>query len=214
MLRAAQVAPSIAIAELKRSAEIMKSRIYVLIILLAFPVIAEAHQVGTSGSFLSGLGHPVLGLDHLLAMISVGILSAQLGGRAIWTIPSEFVGVMLIGALIGMNGIPFFSVELGIALSVLVLGVAIAAGNKFSEKLSMLAVGFFALFHGNAHGTEMPELVTPFIYAAGFLVGTGLIHIIGVIIGLGFKGSSSGSQLLRYAGAGIAGIGFHIIIVL
>lgn len=191
----------------------MKSKITILLTLLAFPAFAQAHDMTTNNGFMSGLSHPVLGLDHLLAMISVGILSAQMGGRAIWTVPSAFVGVMLIGGLMGMNGVPFFSVELGIALSVLVLGVAIAADKKLPTPLAMLAVGFFALFHGHAHGTEMPEIATPVLYASGFIAGTALIHIAGVIIGLVSKSISSGPQFLRYVGAGIAGIGLHIIII-
>ena len=190
----------------------MKTKLYILLMLLIFPSIAQAHEEA-GGGFISGLTHPVLGLDHLLAMISVGILSAQMGGKAIWTVPSAFVGLMLIGGIMGMNNIPFFPVELGIAVSVLVLGVAIAADKKLPTLVAMIAVGFFALFHGYAHGIEMPEVATPLLYAAGFTIGTALIHIAGVIIGIASKSFSSGPQLLRYIGAGIAGIGFHIIIV-
>jgi len=193
----------------------MKTKLCLLFLSLAFPCIAQAAEVhGDAGNgFVSGLSHPVLGLDHLLAMVSVGILSAQMGGRAIWTVPSAFVGVMLVGGLLGMNGISFFSVELGIAFSVLVLGVAIAADRKLPTVLAMLAVGFFALFHGHAHGTEMPEVATPVLYASGFIVGTALIHVAGVFVGHASKYLPTGPQFLRYIGAGIAGIGFHIVIM-
>lgn len=191
----------------------MKIKRSTLFAVLMFPSLAYAHDSSAGGGFVSGLSHPVLGLDHLLAMISVGIVSAQMGGKAVWTVPAAFVGVMLVGGLMGMNGVPFFSVELGIALSVLVLGVAIAADKKLPTFLAMIAVGFFALFHGHAHGTEMPEVAQPALYAAGFVTGTALIHVAGVGIGFMSKSFATGPQLLRYVGAGIAGIGFHIIIM-
>lgn len=145
-------------------------------------------------------------------MLSVGILSAQMGGRAIWVVPSSFVGAMLMGGILGMQGIPLFSVELGIALSVLALGIALAAEKKLSPILAMIFVGFFAIFHGHAHGTEMPALSEPLLYVLGFIVGTAGIHIAGVSVGLFSKALNDGPKLLRYIGAGIAGIGFHIII--
>ncbi len=174
---------------------------------------AQAHEASHAGGFMAGITHPVLGLDHLLAMLSVGILSAQMGGRAIWSVPFAFVGVMLIGGLMGMNHVPFFTVELGIAVSVLALGIALAAEKKLPTTLAMIAVGFFALFHGHAHGTEMPEISTPLLYALGFVTGTALIHIAGVMVGFFSQKFSHGPQLLRYVGAGIAGIGFHLIIM-
>ena len=195
----------------------MKIKLVTLFIALACPSLAHAaagHGHDAGGGFVSGLSHPVLGLDHLLAMISVGIVSAQMGGKAVWTVPAAFVGVMLAGGVMGMNGVPFFSVELGIALSVLVLGVAIAADKKLPVVLAMLAVGFFALFHGHAHGTEMPEVAQPALYAAGFVAGTAFIHVCGVGIGHVSKSLAAGPQLLRYVGAGIAGMGLHIIITM
>ncbi len=175
------------------------------------PSISYAHE-GSGGGFVAGLTHPVLGFDHLLAMLSVGILSAQMGGRAIWKVPLTFVLVMLGGGILGINGIPIFSVELGIALSVLALGVAIALEKKLSSLLAMVFVGFFAIFHGHAHGTEMPSLSKPLFYACGFVLGTAGIHVAGVFIGIIAERLKDGGQLLRYIGAGIAGIGFHLII--
>jgi urease accessory protein len=191
----------------------MKKVLLAILVTLAIPAIAQAHEIGQGSGFNTGFTHPVLGLDHLLAMLSVGILSAQMGGRAIWSVPLAFVGVMLIGGLMGMNAVPFYSVELGIAISVLVLGIALVAEKKLPTWLAMLSVGFFALFHGHAHGTEMPEIGAPALYALGFVTGTAVIHIVGVFIGVFSKSFSSGPQLLRYVGAGIAGIGFHIIIM-
>ena len=175
------------------------------------PSISYAHE-GTGGGFMAGLTHPVLGFDHLLAMLSVGILSAQMGGLAIWRVPLTFVLVMLGGGVLGINGIPLFSVELGIALSVLALGVAIALEKKLSPMLAMIFVGFFAIFHGHAHGTEMPSLSKPMFYACGFVLGTAGIHVAGVLVGIIAERITDGAQLLRYAGAGITGVGFHLII--
>ena len=175
------------------------------------PNIVYAHE-GASGGFMAGLTHPVLGFDHLLAMLSVGILSAQMGGQAIWKVPFTFVLVMLGGGVLGINGVPMISVELGIAFSVLALGVAIALETKLPPLLAMVFVGIFAIFHGHAHGTEMPSLSKPLFYACGFVLGTAGIHVAGVLIGIIAERLKDGAQLLRYAGAGIAGVGFHLII--
>ena len=182
---------------------------------LFFPIVANAHGETYSADifFWAGLIHPALGFDHLLAMISVGILSAQMGGRAIWTVPITFVSVMLIGGVLWIQRIALVSVELGIAFSVLVLGVALAAEKKLSPILAMIFVGCFAIFHGHAHGTEMPTMAEPVLYACGFVIGTAVIHIAGILIGIFSKTISHGDQLLRYAGAGIAGIGFHLLIM-
>ncbi|MEO0442540.1 MAG: HupE/UreJ family protein [Pseudomonadota bacterium] len=191
----------------------MKKYTLALVLGLLLPNMVLAHEFAQGSGFIAGLSHPVLGFDHLLAMISVGILSAQIGGKAIWTVPSAFVGLMLIGGILGIQGIPLFSVELGIALSVLALGIAIAAEKKLSIMLAMIFVGFFALFHGHAHGTEMPNLATPLLYALGFVLGTGGIHLAGVFIGIFSKRINGAAELLRFIGAGIAGIGFHLIIM-
>ncbi|MBN3563038.1 HupE/UreJ family protein [Aliamphritea spongicola] len=187
--------------------------LYLSLLGLFLPNIVLAHQATQVNGFISGLSHPVLGFDHLLAMISVGILSAQIGGRAIWTVPATFVVVMLIGGILGMQGVPFISVELGIAASVLALGVALAAAKKMPQGLAMVFVGFFALFHGHAHGTEMPQLAQAELYALGFVLGTAGIHIAGVLVGGSSRFVPHGVQLLRYIGAGIAGIGFYLVAV-
>ena len=155
----------------------------ILLVLLA-PGLTLAHTVGGEGGFLAGLTHPVLGFDHFLAMLSVGILSSQMGGRAIWSVPTTFVSVMAIGAFIGLKAIGLPGVEYGIALSVLVLGFALAMEKKLPPLWAMVGVGFFAIFHGHAHGTEMPSIVKPIIYALGFLLGTAALHVAGVLIGI------------------------------
>jgi len=181
--------------------------------MLTLPNIAYAHEVAGDGGFMSGLSHPVLGFDHLLAMLSVGILSAQMGGKAIWKVPATFVVVMLVGGILGIKGIEIVSVELGIALSVFALGISIASEKKLPALLAMFFVGFFAVFHGHAHGSEMPYLAQPTFYACGFIVGTAGIHIGGVLIGVIAQKFNSGVQLLKYLGASIAGIGFYLMIM-
>ena len=167
---------------------------------------------GHDSSFVSGLTHPILGLDHLLAMFSVGILSAQMGGKATWTVPAAFVGVMLFGGLmgIGSEGIP--SIEPAIALSVIVLGIAISFKEKLPLMMTVAFVGFFGFNHGFAHGIEMPQLAHTLTYSLGFILGTTIIHLVGIIIGYFGTKTENNSKILRFIGAFIAGIGLHILI--
>lgn len=188
-----------------------KSILTLMVAWLFLPSISHAHMIGSGGSFIAGLNHPVLGFDHLLAMFSVGILSAQMGGRAIWTIPTTFVLLMIVGGFLGMEKIHLMSVETGIAFSVLVLGIALAAEKKLPPLLAMLFVGTFALFHGHAHGMEMPYLAEPVLYASGFVTGTAAIHIAGVLFGVGANKLSL-SKPLRFLGAAIAGVGVHLLV--
>jgi len=176
-----------------------------LIIVFAISIIPStvyAHEGGNLplGGFLSGLVHPVLGYDHLLAMLSVGILSAQIGGRAIWTVPATFVGVMALGGVLGLIDIGITITELGIAFSLVILGSVIASERRLPVLLAMIGVGFFAIFHGYAHGTEMPQTAQPVAYAFGFLTGTALINITGVLIGDISKRYQRGPQVLRVGG--------------
>jgi urease accessory protein len=153
--------------------------------ILSIAATASAHtgHHDVSG-FQSGLTHPIFGLDHLLAMIAVGLWAAQLGGRALWVVPTAFVALMLAGGAIGMAGLEFPGVEWGITGSVLVLGVLIAAVARLPLWASVTLVGAFALCHGQAHGTEMPSAASPLGYALGFLLATAALHLAG--IGLGF----------------------------
>jgi urease accessory protein len=178
------------------------------------PGLARAHEANSLqfGSFLGGLTHPVLGPDHFLAMVSVGIVSAQIGGRAIWTVPATFVAVMALGGALGLLDVGLTAIELGIAFSVLVLGVAIAADRQLPMALAMAAVGVFAVFHGYAHGTEMPTVAEPVRYAAGFLTGTAALHILGVIIGDISQPYARGRVMLRVAGGAIAGVGTWFLV--
>lgn len=184
------------------------------LLLLLAPLCAVAHE-GSSlpyGSFIAGLAHPVLGVDHFLAMVSVGILSAQIGGRALWTVPGTFVSVMAIGGVLGWLNVGLRSVEFGIAFSVLILGIAIAADRKLPVLVAMGAVAIFAVFHGYAHGSEMPNVANALRYAAGFMTGTATLHIAGLLLGDISQHYTRGRLLLRVAGAAIAGIGTWFLV--
>jgi len=178
----------------------------------AFAGAAFAHSGAGSNGFSAGFYHPVLGYDHLLAMVSVGVLSAQMGGRAVWTVPATFVTVMAAGGLVGLAGIALPIVETGIILSVIVLGGAIAAERRISANLAHFFVGLFALFHGHAHGSEMPVLASPALYAAGFILSTAILHLTGVALGLGAVWSRPGSVILRNCGALMAAFGVYMIL--
>lgn len=173
---------------------------------------------GTDGGIFAGLLHPILGIDHLLAMVTVGLLSAQMGGRAIWTVPATFVSVMALGGVLGILGVPLPLVEYGIALSVVVLGIALLARKKISVPTAMVFVGLFALFHGHAHGTELPELsetaVDVFAYVFGFLIATAGLHLIGALTGQMAVNTPRGASVLRYSGALIAATGVYLVMSL
>jgi urease accessory protein len=181
-----------------------------LFMLVMLPTAVYAHDDTTAirfGSYLAGFTHPVLGLDHFLAMVCVGIVSAQIGGRAIWTVPMTFVLVMAVGGFLGVIDIGLSIVEVGIASSVLVLGAIIAAEKRIPVVIALIAVGLFAIFHGYAHGAEIPSVARPFVYALGFLTGTALIHILGVVIGDISGHYEKGKLLLRIAGGVISIVG-------
>ncbi len=135
----------------------MKTILTALLSLILLPGVACAHTFKGETGFVSGIFHPVMGFDHLMAMLCVGIISAQIGGRAIWTIPLTFVTVMAVGGFLGMQNIPLPGVEYGIAFSVLILGLVVARGKRVHPVIAFIGVSFFAIFHGHAHGAEMPK---------------------------------------------------------
>lgn len=182
-----------------------------LLLTLCWIAPVSAHEIHSGGGFMSGFNHPVLGFDHLLAMLSVGMLSTQLGGRAIWTVPLAFVTFMLVGGILGLYAIAVPFVEIGIALSVLLLGLAIAFDRQIPLLFAMAFVGVFAIFHGHAHGAEMPALASPVLYALGFLFGTAVIHLGGVMIGLGMQRMTGQRNLMRVTGATIAAMGGYLL---
>jgi urease accessory protein len=147
------------------------------------PALAYAHSEHEAKSFMGGLLHPLLGTDHLLAMLSVGIISALIGGSAVFWVPGAFVAFMLIGGIIGVLGVVLPHIEIGIAVSVLFLGAGVAVPRQSPIWLTMGVVGLFGSLHGNAHGVEMPSAAVPAFYTFGFIACTALIHMIGVGIG-------------------------------
>ncbi len=175
-----------------------------LLLLLLLPTFAHANVgVGATSGFAHGFGHPLSGMDHLLAMLAVGLWAAQTGGRALWAVPLTFVGVMAAGGVLGMAGIPLPPAETGIVLSVLMLGVLVAASVRLPLVASMAIVGLFALCHGHAHGTEVPATASGLTYGAGFLAATALLHAAGIGLGIGIQKAAT-PQLVRVMGAVIA----------
>ena len=170
---------------------------------------------GSDGGIFAGLLHPLLGMDHLLAMVTVGLLSAQMGGKAIWTVPATFVSVMALGGILGILGVPMPFVEFGIALSVIMLGIALVSPKKLPVWLTMVFVGIFALFHGHAHGAELPEVsetpVEVFAYVFGFLLATATLHLVGALIGQMAIGTPRGARILRFSGIVIALVGVSLV---
>jgi len=151
---------------------------------LLLPAVAQAHAGGGDTGLISGLMHPVYGLDHLLAMISVGVVSAQLGGTSIWRIPAVFVGAMMVGGALGILRFTLPDADLGIIASVVVLGMGIVLAHRHMSPWPITGlVLFFGALHGHAHGIEIPEAVSPALYTLGFLISTSVLHILGVLIG-------------------------------
>lgn len=151
---------------------------------LLLPAVAQAHAGGGDTALITGLMHPVYGLDHLLAMVSVGVVSAQLGGSNIWRIPAAFVGAMTVGGALGLLRFTLPDAELGITASVVVLGMGIVLAHRQMSPWPITGlVLFFGTLHGYAHGIEIPQAVSPALYTLGFLISTSVLHIFGVVIG-------------------------------
>jgi urease accessory protein len=160
-------------------------------------------ETGSAEGLLAGLSHPVSGLDHVLAMVAVGLWGAQLGKPAVWLLPVAFPLVMAFGGFLGLAGIPLPAVELGIALSAVALGALVLFECRPKPALAALVVGAFAIFHGHAHGTELPEGASGIAYSAGFVVATGSLHAVGIAIGLVHRWEW-GKRAIRAAGACVA----------
>ncbi len=146
--------------------------------------VAQAHIISAQGAgFGAGYAHPFTGIDHMLAMVAVGLWAAQLGGRARWVVPLAFMGAMVVGSGLALAGIAMPMVETGIASSVLVLGLLIAFAARLPVAVSAILVGAFAVFHGHAHGNELPQAASEALYGLGFLLATGMLHVTGLGIG-------------------------------
>ncbi len=167
-------------------------------------------ETGAAAGLLAGLRHPVSGLDHVLAMIAVGIWGAQLGPPAVWLLPVAFPMVMALGGVAGLLGLALPLVEVGIALSALALGVLVLTEARPAPWAAALVVGFFAIFHGHAHGTELPEGMSGLLYSVGFVVATGCLHAGGIALGLVHR-LERGRLALRTAGAAVAVAGVYFL---
>lgn len=169
--------------------------------------VAQAHTgEGVQGGLVSGFTHPLFGWDHVVAMVAVGLWGVFLGRPALWILPVVFPLVMAFGGAMGVAGMPLPAVEAGIALSGVILGLLVAFGARAPLWAAIAIVGGFAIFHGHAHGTELPDAASPYAYAVGFVVATGLLHLAGIAFGaLGNR--PWGSYAVRAAGLAIAAVG-------
>jgi urease accessory protein len=182
-----------------------------LLLLSALATPAFAHEAsGVAGGFVSGFLHPILGWDHVAAMVAVGLWGAFLGAPAIWLLPIVFPLVMAFGGALGIAGVPLPAVETGIAASAVVLGGMVALGARPPLWLAAVIVGAFAVFHGHAHGTELPAAADAVAYAVGFVMGTGLLHLAGITFGLATKWEG-GKVAVRAAGGAIAVTGLAFL---
>ena len=182
-----------------------------LLALALVPLAALAHEeTGQAAGFLAGLAHPVSGLDHVLAMVAVGLWGAVLGAPAIWVLPVAFPMVMAVGGLLGLLGIPLPGVELGIALSAVVLGAMVLVEARPPLALAAVVVAVFAVFHGHAHGTEVAAGTSALLYSLGFVMATGLLHAAGIAIGVLHRWPA-GRVLVRAAGGGVGLAGLFFL---
>lgn len=179
----------------------------VLVLLLLLPESASAHvRGGDAVGFVTGLLHPISGMDHVVAMIAVGLWGAQLGQPAVWLLPVTFPIVMALGGMLGLMGVSLPGIEIGIAASAIVLGIAVMKEIRPPLAVAAVVVALFAVFHGHAHGTELPEGQNGLVYSMGFVIATGSLHATGVGVGL-VHGWSWGQRVLRLAGGGVAAAG-------
>lgn len=188
--------------------------IIALAILVLSPSLAFAHiGVGHAAGFFHGFEHPIGGLDHILAMVAVGVFAYVLGGRALWLVPLSFVGMMIVGFILGAAQIDMPFVELGIALSSVVIGAAAAWGRPMPVAAAMALVGVFAVFHGHAHGAEMPADSSGLSYAIGFAVSTALLHLAGIAAAFGIARliGRHGKLAAQIAGGAFAAGGIGIL---
>jgi urease accessory protein len=184
----------------------MKLRVPHLVLVLLCACAASpafAHTGGVAGGFLGGLAHPFFGIDHVVAMVAVGLWGAFLGAPSIWLLPIVFPLVMAFGGVLGILGVPIPAVETGIATSAVVLGLMVALAARPPLWVAAALVGAFAIFHGHAHGTELPAGADAVAYSAGFVIATGLLHLCGIGFGT-LAAWPMGRIAVRTAGGAIA----------
>ena len=186
-----------------RQSLIVRAVALVLFVFLCAQMAFAHPQRGEAVGFLTGFRHPLSGLDHVLAMVAVGLWGAQLGSPAIWVLPVAFPMVMAVGGMLGLIGVPLPGTEYGIALSAILLGAAVMFEVRPRLGIAAALVGFFAIFHGHAHGTELPPGQSALLYSMGFVIATGCLHALGIGIGTVHRWVW-GQKLLRIAGALVA----------
>lgn len=192
--------------------QIIKQFLIGILLIITMPIAMAHTDVATlQGGFITGFMHPILGLDHVVAMVAVGLWGAFLGKTAIWILPIVFPLVMAFGGALGVAGVPIPYIETGIALSGLMLGLAVAFAIRPPIWIAAIIVGAFAIFHGHAHGTELPSAANPLIFSIGFVIGTGLLHLAGIIIGE-LTRWSWGIYVVRAGGGVIACIGLAFLV--
>lgn len=190
----------------------MLKKITVATLMWSMVAVAFAHGEGThthDAGLIAGLSHPFSGLDHLLAMVAVGLWAAQKGGRALWILPLTFVGMMAFGGALGVLGISLPGIEAGVVLSVMVLGLLVALQSRWALPLAGSMVGLFAMFHGVAHGVEMPNAASPWAYGLGMMAATAFLHASGVLAGMKLR-----EIVLRITGALISVAGLSMALPL
>ena len=186
--------------------------LWFFLVTVLWPLYAWAHVgSGEAGGFLTGVQHPVSGFDHVLAMIAVGLWGAQLGAPALWILPVVFPMMMAMGGMLGLMGIPIPGVEVGIAVSAIVLGFMVLTEARLKIQLAMAIVAFFAIFHGHAHGTELPAGQSGLLYSIGFVAATGCLHGAGITIGLIHRWPA-GRLVLRGAGSLVCAAGIYFLV--
>ena len=191
-----------------RRSDVFRVVAFLQALALALPAFAHTGE-GTVGGLIGGFTHPITGFDHVVAMVAVGLWGAFLGEPAIWLLPVVFPLVMVAGGMLGIMGVPLPGVEVGIACSAIVLGLMVALAVRPPLWVAAALVGIFAVFHGYAHGAELPDAADPVAFSIGFVIATGLLHLSGITIGLLTKWHW-GKNLVRAAGGAIAlaGVGF------
>ncbi len=174
------------------------------------PALWAHDERGQAAGLLAGLHHPISGLDHVVAMVAVGMWGAQLGAPAVWVLPVTFPMVMAFGGMLGLMGIPLPAIEVGIALSGVLLGIMVLFEARPALWVAAILVGCFAIFHGHAHGTELGADQSAVFYSLGFVISTGLLHAAGITIGVAHRWPR-GRQALRVLGGGVAAVGVFFL---
>lgn len=182
------------------------------LVLLSITPIASAHTGHGVHGFGAGAIHPLTGLDHLLAMFAVGLWSSRVAGPRKWMLPSIFVSGMIIGMTLGVLTVPIPSVEFGIAGSVIAFGLLIAIGRNVPFPAAIALTLMFALFHGHAHGAEMPENTSALSFGAGMILATAFLHVSGIVVGTLMLRGTTGANLLRVGGGAVACCGVLLMV--